>query len=116
MDIEKTATIKEIVEYNLDKLPEDEYIKLNLKDIIYVFQTLTEYMRFFHQPENYKKLEDIKAFLGTIDSGGAFEVLNTAIYKKMYKIKFPPEIEKMFDDGIFDHPLYPEYYKENNVE
>jgi hypothetical protein len=31
----------------------------------------------------------------------------------MYKIKFPKEMEKMMESNLFDHTLFPEYYKKN---
>jgi hypothetical protein len=46
--MKKNPTIKEIVEYNLDKIKEDKYIKTNLKDFMYIFRTLEELIRFFH--------------------------------------------------------------------
>jgi hypothetical protein len=49
--------------------------------------------------------------LGTQTSGGAFEVLNIAVYKKLYNIKLPEEIKEMIDNGVFEHTLFPDYYK-----
>ena len=74
-------------------------VSVNLKDLVYVQQVLAEYMRFFHQPLHYPKLENITDFLGDKNSGGGFEVLNTALRQKIDKM-LPLVIEQMMDNGI----------------
>ena len=90
-----------------------EKITMSLKDFLYIRRVLEEYMRYLHNPDHYPDIEAIQNFLGDISSGGGFECLSTAIYKKVYKVDLPSKIEKMIDDGVFEHPLYPSYYKEN---
>jgi hypothetical protein len=70
----KHATIKEIVEYGLEKISNKQTITINLKDFMYIYKVLQEYMRFFHNPDHYQEIDD------------------------------------MILDGIFDNPLFPEYY------
>jgi hypothetical protein len=77
---------------------------------MYIFRVLEEYMRFFHQPDHYTTIEDVRKFLGTISSKGGFEVLNTAIYKKAYKMTLPKEVKEMVKNSTFEHFLFPEYY------
>jgi hypothetical protein len=110
MENRKYATIKEIVEYGLEKIPNEQTITINFKDFMYIYKVLQEYMRFFHNPDHYQTIDNVKDFLGTISSGGGFEVLDNALYKK---IKFSNEIDDMMADGIFDNPLFPKYY---NIE
>ena len=81
--------------------------------ILYIIRVLEEYMRYLHNPHHYPDIEAIQNFLGDTSSGGGFECLSTAIYKKVYKVDLPAKIEKMIDDGLFEHPLYPSYYKTN---
>ncbi|OOH92403.1 hypothetical protein BMT54_00420 [Pasteurellaceae bacterium 15-036681] len=114
MKSDKYATIKEIVEYGLDKISENEMITMSLEDFIYIYRVLEEYMRFFHNPDHYQNIEDIKDYLGDISSEGGFEVLSTAIYKKLYNVELPNEVKNMIDDGVFEHPIYPKYYQKNN--
>jgi hypothetical protein len=105
------AAIKEIVEYGLEKISSEQTITINLKDFMYIYNVLQEYMRFFHNPDHYQKIDDVKNFLGTASSGGGFEVLDTALYKKIAgKVKFPKEIDDLARDGGFEHPLFPKYY------
>ena len=114
MELNKYATIKEIVEYGLDKISERETITMSLLDFLYMRRVLEEYMRFFHNPDHYPTIDAVKDYLGNISSGGGFEVLNTALYEKICTVELPDEVEKMFADDMFEHPLYPKYYRENN--
>ena len=109
----KYTNIKDIVEYGLDTISDKEKITMNLKDFLYIRRVLEEYMRYLHNPDHYPDIESIQNFLGDASSGGGFECLSTAIYKKVYKVDLTAEIEKMIDDGLFEHPLYPSYYKKN---
>jgi len=107
----KYAKTKDIVEFGLNKIPEEQTITMNLRDFMYIFRSLEEYMRFFHQPLHYQTLEDVQEFLGTVRSNDGFRVLSTAVYQKLYKVELPEEIEKMIDEDVFDHPLFPKYYR-----
>ena len=109
----KYTNIKDIVEYGLDAISDKEKITMTLKDFLYIRRVLEEYMRYLHNLDHYPDIESIQNFLGDASSGGGFECLSTAIYNKVYKVDLPAEIEKMIDDGLFEHPLYPSYYKEN---
>lgn len=111
--MKKVGKIKEIVEYGLNTIDENRTVEINLKDIVYVHRVLEEYMRFFHNSNHYPKLKDVTAFLGNNNSGGAFEVLSTSIYKKTSKM-LPKDIENAMSEGIFDHSSFPEYYNKNN--
>ena len=93
MDNIYTNSQAEIVEYGLDKIDADETIEVNLKDLLYVYRTLQEYMRFFHQPSHYPELSDIYEFLGTADNTAGFHILNEAVYKKC-EICFLSELTK----------------------
>ena len=105
------VAIKEIVEYGLSDIPENQSITMKLRDFIFVYRALEEYMRFFHDSDHYPTIEAVKGFLGNVSSGGGFEVLNTALYKKMSTVKLPIEIKTMFDEGAFEHPMFPQYYQ-----
>lgn len=109
----KYADIKSIVEYGLDNISDKEKITMSLKDFLYIRRVLEEYMRYLHNPDHYPDIEAIQNFGSDISSGGGFECLSTAIYKKVYKVDLSEKIEKMIDDGAFEHHLYPSYYKKN---
>lgn len=111
---EEYATIKELVLYGLDEVSDKQQITMNLKDFLYVRRVLEEYMRFFHNPDHYQTLEAVKEYLGTLSSGGGFEVLDEALYEKVYKVKLPLAVEKLYEEDKFDHPLFPKYYYVND--
>ncbi|KZN48595.1 hypothetical protein N474_24775 [Pseudoalteromonas luteoviolacea CPMOR-2] len=50
MTREFTENLEEIATFGFEKIDPDEKVEVNLKDLMYVFSTLQEYQRFFHQP------------------------------------------------------------------
>ncbi len=61
-----TNDIASLVTHNLDQIDPDLTVEVNLADLVYVYQTLNEYMRFFHQPEHYPHIQSVERFLGSI--------------------------------------------------
>ena len=109
--MKKYAKTKDIVEYGLSKISEEQTVTISLRDFMYISRTLEEFMRFFHQPGHYTRIEDVMEFLGTNNSNDAFKVLATSIYQKLRKVELPDEIEKMIEENVFEHPLSPNYYR-----
>lgn len=102
--------VKQRVEFGLRTIPKNKKVLVSLRDLMFVHQVLAEYMRFFHQPMHYPTKKDVERFLGNRSSGGAFEVLHTALYRKM-RAMLPREIHDAFGEGVrFEHPLPPDYY------
>lgn len=109
---EYTENLEEIATYGLETIDSDEKVEVNLKDLLYVFSTLLEYQRFFHQPLHYKSLKDIDRFLGSVQDPKAYKLLHTSIHEKMRRM-LPEYIEEKYGDGEFDSPKLPFYYDEN---
>jgi hypothetical protein len=105
----RSPSIRQIVEFGLDSIPEDKTIEVSLRDLLYVHQVLGELNRFFHQPEHYKEIQSVAKFLGTVESGGGYQVLHEAYYTKL-RTMLPPEVERVIEEGAFDHPDPPSYY------
>jgi hypothetical protein len=59
---------------------------------------------------HYPALEDVESFLGSVNSGGGFEVLKTAYYDKIDKM-LPEETRMLLENGDLDSPNYPKYYR-----
>jgi hypothetical protein len=110
MKDEYTENIEEIITYNHDLIDASETVEVNLKDLMYVYCTLQEYVRFFHQPEHYKTLEDVNHFLGSVKENGGYKILSESVYQKMREM-MPRHIEEKFDEGDFDSPKFPWYYE-----
>ena len=77
------ATIKELVEFSLNDIPEDLTVSVSVRDLVYIHQTLGELNRFFHQPMHCPTLDSVSNFL--TGSGGGYEVLREACYTKLEK-------------------------------
>ena len=102
--------VKQRVEFGLRTIPKNKKVLVSLRDLMFVHQVLAEYMQFFHQPMHYPTKKDVDRFLGDRFSGGAFDVLHTALYRKM-RAMLPKEIHDAFGEGVrFEHPLPPDYY------
>ncbi len=97
---EYTKNIEEIVTHGFKEIDPQETVEVNLKELLYVYCTLQEYQRFFHQPAHYNNLEDVKTFMGTLNDNGGFKLIHTAIHEKMGKM-LPPHINELFDEGAF---------------
>ncbi len=112
MDREFTKNLEEFVTFGLDSVDSNETVKVNLKDLLYVYNTLAEYMRFFHQPLHYQSMKDIEDFLGSVNDNAGFKILHKSLYEKMREM-IPIHISDMFGEGDFDSPKLPHYYNEN---
>jgi hypothetical protein len=108
-DTPRYTSVEEQVEYGLDTIPEDRMVSVPLRDLMYVFQTIGEYIRFFHQPLHFQSLDDVKTFLGNKDRG-AYHLISKCYYHKLGDM-LPPDIDASFDSDTFDHPDAPYYYK-----
>jgi len=88
---------------------------VSLRDLMYVHQTLAEFVQFFHQPMHYPDLHAVDRFLGTTGSGDAVDVLSESIYKRMPDM-LPPDIQEAVADGErFEHPLPPRYVSDDDT-
>jgi len=104
------ATIKELVEFGLGDIPENLTVSVSVRDLVYVHQVLGELNRFFHQPMHYPTIEAVGDFLGSPGSGGGYEMLSEAYYKKLGNM-LPEDIQEKLHDGVFDCDKVPQYFQ-----
>lgn len=109
-----SANLEEIATYGFDAINPEETVEVNLKDLMYVYATLQEYQRFFHQPQHYPSLEHIERFLGSVNDKAGYALLHTALHQKMRGM-LPRHIEDKYAEGDFDCPKLPFYYQHNNL-
>jgi hypothetical protein len=102
------STIEERVEYGIDAIPDDQTVTVSLRDLQYVRALLGEFVSFFHQPAHTETLEQVRSFVGNKDAG-ALHVLREAYYQRMSRMVAP--LVAQDDDGRFDHPLPPDFYR-----
>jgi len=106
----KSKEINEQINFGLASIDPKTKIEIGLKDFMLIYKTFAEFNRFFHQPDHYKTIEDIKIYLGDRNFG-AYSVIHNIYYNIMYKY-IPKEIEDNIREGNdpFEDPKYPYYY------
>lgn len=92
--------VEERVNFGIDRFDPDRKISLPLQDALFVFKTLQEYVRFFHQPLNWPSIEDVREFVGTTRHG-ALRPLFESYYDRMYDV-WPPDVSEAIDQGLLD--------------
>ena len=107
------TSVVEQVEFAVSQIDPERRIDLSLRDLMYVFATVGELISFFHQPLHYQSLKDVETFIGANDKG-ALHLLWTIYYDKLRDV-WPEDIQRGFDDGLFDNP-HPPYYHEPKSE
>jgi len=99
------------VEYGLDKINVDQKVEISLRDLMYVHNVVGEFVRFFHQPLHWETYEEVSKFIGNSEEGG-LHLLCEAYYKKFnYTDIFSRDICEMIDNGEFENPDPPYYYR-----
>ena len=111
-NMKEYTTVKAQVEYGLDAIEDHRTVEVSLRDLMYVHQTIGEFVRFFHQLNHYPTLEHVKLFLSFPDEPdeSAFELLCECYYRKLADI-WPEDVKAMIvDDEKFTNPVKPYYY------
>src|SRR5262249_21397055 len=103
------TSVEEQVEFAVSQIDPGRRIDLSMRDLMYVYATVGELIRFFHQPLHYQSLKDVETFIGDKDKG-AFHLLWTIYYDKLRDV-WPDDIQRGFDDGLFDNPHSPYYHE-----
>ncbi len=106
----KSKEVNEQINFGIDSIDPQTKIEINLKDFMLIYKTFEEFNRFFHQPEHFKTIEDIKVYLGD-KNFGAYSVIHDIYYNILDKY-IPKEIEDNIREGSdpFDNPKPPYYY------
>lgn len=110
MNKEYTENIEEIATFNHGSIDPTETVEVNLKDLMYVYCSLQEYVRFFHQPNHYPTLEDVNHFIGDKNGNGGYKILSECVYNKLRDM-LPEHISDKFGEGEFESPKLPWYYQ-----
>ncbi|MFO0590809.1 MAG: hypothetical protein U0441_24915 [Polyangiaceae bacterium] len=100
MSTGKKDVVRATVEHGLERFRADRKVSLSLRDALFTYQAIGEFIAFFHQPEHWKSIEDVQRFVGTKDSGG-LGVLWSAYYDRLRDI-WPPDVAEALDRGDLD--------------
>jgi hypothetical protein len=88
------------VEFGLEEVAPDRKVEIPLRDALYAFKSIGEFVAFFHQPDNWRTIEDVQRFIGTVSEGG-LHVLWETYYRRLRDI-WPADVQQAFDDGRLD--------------
>lgn len=105
------TTVEEQVEYGLDAIDPARKVEVSLRDLLFVHNTLGEFVRFFHQPMHFETLKDVEDF---IEDGfqGALRLLWESYYERFnYRDIFPIDIIDEIDEGKLENPKPPYYFE-----
>lgn len=106
----KSKEINEQINFGLESIDPKTKIEIDLKDFMLIYKTFEEFNRFFHQPDHYKTIEDIKIYLGDRNFG-AYSVIHNILYNILYKY-IRKEIKENIgeENDPFENPKFPYYY------
>jgi hypothetical protein len=107
--MQEYTDIETQVEFATSKIDSERRVEISLRDLMFIFATVGELIRFFHQPLHYQSLEEVETFIGDKDKG-AFHLLCAIYYDKLRDV-WPDDIQKGFGEGLFDNSHPPYYYE-----
>jgi hypothetical protein len=92
------------VEFGIERFAADRKVEMPLRDALFVFKAIGEFIAFFHQPGHWRTIADVERFIGTSHEGG-LHVLWDAYYRRLRDI-WPADVEKALDDGLLDRDAF----------
>ncbi|MEP3890419.1 MAG: hypothetical protein ABJN69_08115 [Hellea sp.] len=105
---------KNILEYATfginENIDADAKVEVKLRDLVFIAQTLQEFIQYFHNRDHYLAIEDIHEYLGSRKNGRAYHLLSKANYEVMERM-LPKTLDDLYDAGVFDSPEMPFYFE-----
>lgn len=92
--------IEKDVEFGLERFTNDRKVEIPLRDALYAYKVIGEFISFFHQPDHYGSLSDVQRFLGDVHEGG-LHVLWEVYYGRLRGV-WPEDVHEAFDNGLLD--------------
>ena len=106
-----TKNIVKYATHGIEKhIDAEATVEVNLRDLVFIKQTLQEFVQYFHNRDHYPTIEDIHEYMGNRKNKGAYNLLSIANYEVMEKM-LPKSLDKLYDEGVFDSPVMPFYFK-----
>ena len=102
------TTVEEQVRYAVERVPVDQVVRISVRDLMFVHETLAELVRFFHQPAHWTSLEDVEHFIGN-NKRGALAMIAQCYYERLRDV-WPRKVVKALESGELEHPDPPYYY------
>lgn len=103
----RKVSIERIVEYEIDKISDDEEVIVKMKDLVYIYKSIIEFRRFFHNPMHIQEKKDLEKFIGNKKKGAFYltDIIYTKIFDRIFNEDKRYEIEESFPNE-----LIPDYY------
>ena len=98
----KYTSIEEQVRYGLDSIDPSRTVEVSLRDLVFVYKTIGELQRFFHQPLHSTTLIQVERFLGNSDSG-AYHLI-----KECYRNRLASALPTDVATALEEDELYPD--------
>jgi hypothetical protein len=76
------SNIEREVEFGLEQFAPERKIEVPLRDLLYAYKTIGEFIQFFHDPHHFRTLADVQRFLGNRHEGG-LHVLWETYYRRL---------------------------------
>lgn len=80
----------------VNKIDENLSIEMKATDLAFIYRAVESFIDFFHQPNHYTTIEQVKDFIGNKDIGG-YSDLNY-IYYHILDNAIPEEIKNIIED------------------
>jgi len=104
----KYTSVDEQVVFGLARIDESRTVEVSLRDLVFVYKTIGELHRFFHQPLHYSSMVQVERFLGNRDRG-AFHLIAECYYRKLRDV-FPADITAALDEDDLYPSDPPDYF------
>jgi hypothetical protein len=104
----KDNPIENQVLYVLDLISEESTIEVNLKKLLLVYKTVEELVSFFHQPDHYQSINEVREYMG--DKKAGMYSLLSRIYHEEFDTMLSQAIKDIVESDDFQSPIE-QYYK-----
>jgi hypothetical protein len=94
------GSVEREVEFGIEHFSADRKVEIPLRDALYAFKAIGEFISFFHQPAHWSTLEDVQRFIGNVNEG-ALHVLCEAYYRRLRDV-WPQDVSESFEEGTLD--------------
>lgn len=113
---EQTYT-KNILEYATfginENIDADATVEVRLRDLVFISQTLQEFVQFFHNRDHYPTIDEVHEYLGNRENNRAYHLLSVANYDVMKRM-LPKMVYDLYGEGAFVSPEIPFYFEPKN--
>lgn len=79
------------IQDQVESFSKEETIEVNLQQLLFIYKAIEEWRTYFHNPEHYPSLDEVKKFIGNHNEG-MYSVLSH-IYINVFGNMIPKDVE-----------------------